>query len=611
MKVFCILIVWKLLILLCSIFNMHKKKVLVIIIGVFSLVLLSAGIFLLWKVNKKDETLSPTGSSASGNTCDAKGAKWQSQPVSLPAYPYGEKGGRGAGFNYMTGDSDGVDINSITVDVDGIPVTDVTKTAKADGRVEVDGYVSKDTNGKYLMPGVKTLTIKWKDTKGAGAVAPCLVSTKFTISNVCDAIISEWETNPDGKIFDNCASIPFSYITSDTDGVKPESIKITIDGQQFTNFQQTAVGTKGIKVSGDLKNGAGNTCLTAGRHVLDIKWTDKYDVGNDCPCYASSEFNVEGRNNVCDAGSNWGTNGKPTGEYKYCQTISYSALLKDSDGISDKPTVTLNGKTRNTKVTPINAQSSTITETLATTGQCLAPGSYNLVIKWTDKLGVGDDKNCVLKTSFTVAKEPQPDMTITKIPKETCIDNNTENVKSELSYTIKIKNNGQGEGKISNITDTLDPKVVPSSITNISNGGKVVGQKIVWDLTGTDQVFAQGQEKEYTYKYTVQKEALGQYDNKVVATVEKTDTQPSTKIEAKANIPTSCEGPGTPPPPAETPTVPTTGIFDNSLIIVGAGAIIMIIGLAWDWLSPTSGIFINKYRANKKKTFEKKVTKEA
>lgn len=593
---------------------MHKKKVLVIIIGVFSLVLLSAGIFLLWKVNKKDETFSPTDSSASGNTCDAKGAKWEYQPVSSTAYPYGEKGGRGVPFDYITGDSDGVDINSITADVDGIPVTDLTKTAMSGGRVKVSGYVSKDANGKYLMPGIKTLTIKWKDTKGAGNVAPCLVSTKFTISNVCDAVISKWETDPHGKTFDNCASIPFAYITSDTDGVKPESIKITIDNQPFTNFQQTAVGTQGIKVSGDLKNGAGNTCLTAGKHIVRIKWTDKFDVGNECPCDTWAEFNVEGRNNVCDAGSNWGANGKPTGEYKYCQPIEYNAVLKDSDGISDKPTVTLNSKTRNTfKVTPINAQSSTITETLATTGQCLAPGSYNLVIKWTDKLGVGDDKNCVLKTSFTVAKELQPDMTITKIPKETCIDNNTENVKSELSYIIKIKNNGQGEGKISNITDTLDPKVVTSSITNISNGGKVVGQTIVWNLTGADQVFTPGQEKQYTYKYTVQKEALGQYDNKVVATVEKTDTQPSTKIEAKANIPTSCEGPGTPPPPppAETPTVPATGIFDNSLIIVGAGAIIMIIGLAWDWLSPTSGIFINKYRANKRKTFEKKVTKEA
>lgn len=592
---------------------MHKKKVLVTIIALFSLLFLGAGVYLLWRVNQEDKTVAPTGSHAGGNVCDAVGAKWEYQPVNSTSYPYGEHGGKGVPFTYITGDSDGVDANSISIDVDGIAITNFTKIPLSNGRVKVDGHISKGPDGKYLAPGTKTLTIKWKDKKGAGGVAPCLVSTKFTISNVCDAIISKWENNPSGKIFDNCASIPFSYITSDTDGVKPESIKITIDDKPFTNFQKTDVGTQGIKVSGDLKNGAGSTCLTEGKHTVRIKWTDKLDVGNKCPCDTWADFNVAGRNNACDSGSNWNTNAKPTGEYKYCQKIQYSALLKDSDGIGN-PLVTLNNKTRDTfDVTPVNSQSVTISETIVDKDKCLAPGNYDLIIKWTDKLGVGDDTNCVLKTSFKISEEPQPEITITKTPTENCVDNNTEDVKSELSYIIKIKNNGKGEGKITNITDTLDPKVNTSSITDISGGGKVVGQSIVWNLEGANQIFASGQEKQYTYKYTVQKDAFGQYDNKVIATVGSTDTQPSSKIEAHAQIPTTCQIPGTPPPPPATPqqpTVPATGIFDNSLVVVAIGAIIMIMGLGWNWLSPTSGIFVTQYKENKRRNFEKKVTKD-
>lgn len=601
---------------------MQKKKILVIVIGVFSFILLSAGIFLLWKLNQKDETFAPTDSSASGNTCDGVGARWVVTPEGK-SYTYGTEG-KNLYFIYTAGDSDGVAPNSFIVEINGKAVQfKVTGTGSNNKTITIQGDINQYKDGKYVDPGEAVLTIKWKDIKGAGGVAPCTTTARYKITNSCDApkFPAEWGTNEHGwridphlKTYKNCESIPFSFIASDTDGVKKESIKVTIDGKSFTNFQTNQVDGKGIEVKGDLKNGAGNTCLSAGAHELNIVWTDIHDEGNICPCNVNARFNVEPGNNICDPGSIWDPNGKPTGEYKQCQKISYSALLKDRDGIGGA-TVTLNGKTRDTfKLGPVDAQSSRISETLSDVGKCIAPGTYNLEIKWTDKLGVGAPAtNCTLKTSFTVTRELQPDMTITKTPSEICIDNNTEDVKSELSYTIKIKNNGQGEGKISNITDTLDKKVLPSSITNISNGGKVVGQTIVWNLAGADQIFAPGQEKQYTYKYTVQKDALGQYDNKVVATVEQTNTQPSTTIQAQANIPTSCEGPGVPPPqtpPAQTPTVPATGIFDNSLIIVGIGAIIMIIGLGWDWLSPTSGIFINKYRANKRKTFEKKVAKE-
>lgn len=593
---------------------MHKKKVLVTIIALFSLLFLGAGVYLLWRVNQEDKTVAPTGSSATGNVCDGVGARWLTE-VNGKTYTYGVNGAK-LQFYYLTGDTDGVDASSITVDIDGKPVKFTTEDFNGKKNIKIIGDLQKYPDGTYIKPGRKVLTIKWKDVKGAGFVAPCVAVANFNITNTCDAYIDPswntdggWKIRPEGKIFDHCAtSIPFAFVVSDSDGVKKDSIKVTIDKNPFTKLQITPQGTKGFLVSGDLGKGTGSDCLNTGIHTLRIKWTDIEDAGNECPCEVTATFNIGAKNNVCDENKTSKWEAKPSGEYKYCQDISYTALLQDSDGIGNI-TVTLNGQTRNSF--RFDAQTSKVTETLSSKQNCLTPGNYALKIQWTDKLGVGE--GCELNTSFKVSPELQPDMTITKTPTENCVDNNTEDVKSELSYIIKIKNNGKGEGKITNITDTLDPKVNTSSITDISGGGKVVGQSIVWNLEGANQVFASGQEKQYTYKYTVQKDAFGQYDNKVIATVGSTDTQPSSKIEAHAQIPTTCQIPGTPPPPPATPqqpTVPATGIFDNSLVVVAIGAIIMIMGLGWNWLSPTSGIFVTQYKENKRRNFEKKVTKD-
>jgi hypothetical protein len=265
---------------------------------------------------------------------------------------------------------------------------------------------------------------------------------------------------------------------------------------------------------------------------------------------------------VCDGG-NWDNLGKPSGVYPYCSDINYSFVAKDSDGV-DKNTL----KTGDTEVR--------VKETLSTETNCLEPGDYTISAVWKDVKGAGGaGTSCALTTSFTVAEEiKNPDWNITKIPTESCIDDNTENPKAKLEYVITIENTGEGSGEIASIVDTLDSKVLQEYIEEISSNGEFSGGKISWTLTGTEGDFAPGQSKTYTYSFTVPKEAFGTYDNTVEAV-----PSVGNSLIANASIVADCviQGPETPP---DEP-LPGTGIFDDSQGSLILGFALLILGFTW------------------------------
>ncbi len=329
---------------------------------------------------------------------------------------------------------------------------------------------------------------------------------------------------------------------------------------------------------------------------------------------------------VCDGG-NWDNLGKPSGVYPYCSNIEYSFVAKDSDGV-DKSTIVVkvNGDVRvSASKTTIKTgdQEVRVKETLSTETNCLESGSYTITAVWKDKKGAGGaGTNCSLTTSFTVAEEiKNPDWEITKIPVESCIDDNTENPKAKLEYIITIENTGEGSGEILSVVDTLDSKVLEEYIDGISSNGEFSAGKISWLLTGTDRQFAPGQSKTYTYSYIVPKDAFGTYDNTVEAV-----PSAGNSLIANASIIADCiiqdpEDPEEPETPEEEEDLPGTGIFDDGQTSLILGFSLLFLGFTWRILG--RGIIVSvqgtlgfvegvnqKKREDRKRKFESKVIRD-
>lgn len=305
--------------------------------------------------------------------------------------------------------------------------------------------------------------------------------------------------------------------------------------------------------------------------------------------------------NTCDSGA-WVT--KPTGTYAHCANIAYSANAIDSDGIDESSiAVKLNSTSRTTFAKSTSGTTTNISETLSSANNCLAAGSYTLNMSWKDKKGA-TSTNCALSTTFTVqAEQTNPNWSITKGVVEKCVDENTTNPTSQLTYTITVKNTGTAEGTITKIVDTLDTKVKSTEITNISKGGTYASGNITWTLSSTEKVFAINQEKVYTYVVTIPKTEFGEYKNVVTA-------YPSTgdNITANADIKADCT------------VAPQTGLFDTTLSKIVLGVALIMIGATFSHISTG---FVNVYTWGKKlrtsiadmkeeqrkKNFEKKVVK--
>jgi len=379
--------------------------------------------------------------------------------------------------------------------------------------------------------------------------------------------------------------------------------------------------------SGYVSCGVSGDSMGSGCTRMDTKYCWEYHDDCNNPTVVYRYCKPKPQPAVCDGGD-WDTNGKPSGVYPYCSDITYSFVAKDADGV-DRGTIVvkLNSDTR------VNASKTTVktgdkevrvTETLSTATNCLEPGDYKISASWKDVKGAGGvGTACALTTSFTIAEEVKnPDWNITKIPVESCIDDNTENPKAKLEYVITIKNTGEGSGEIVSITDTLDSKVLAEYVEGISSNGEFTGGKITWALTETDKQFAPGQSKTYTYSLLIPKEAFGTYNN----TVEAVPSEGNSLI-ANSSVTADCVIQGPPEEPVVPPEepLPDTGIFDdgqNSLIL---GFALLILGFTWRIIGSNALLLINnaidlkkkvskerelKISRKRKKNFERKVVKD-
>jgi uncharacterized repeat protein (TIGR01451 family) len=222
---------------------------------------------------------------------------------------------------------------------------------------------------------------------------------------------------------------------------------------------------------------------------------------------------------------------------------------------------------------------------------------------WKDTKGV-TSSNCALSTTFTVQPEVlNPDWSIVKGVVEKCVDEKTNNPKSQLTYTITVKNTGEAAGEITKIVDTLDTKVKQIYLSNISNSGDFADGNITWTLSSTDKTFAVNQQKVFTYTVTVPKDGFGKYSNTVTAF-------PSTgaNIVANAEITADCLD------------IPETGLFDSTLSKIILGVVLIIIGINYSRILAFGSRFsllVKKFQISisdtreetRKKNFEKKVVK--
>ena len=189
-----------------------------------------------------------------------------------------------------------------------------------------------------------------------------------------------------------------------------------------------------------------------------------------------------------------------------------------------------------------------------------------------------------------------PGLNISKAVSESCIDEGTQNPSSQLIYTITVTNTGDGIGKVRQIEDVLDSKIVTAGIvpSDITGGGVYSSGKILWSFTPSLEI-PSGTTLTYSYKLVILKDNFGTYDNTVTLTPESGDT-----IQATANIEADC-----------IITIPQTGIFDSTLGRISVGFVLLLLG-GFVYNLP-SNIFDFSSRQNKFKyrvKFESKLFKK-
>ena len=204
-------------------------------------------------------------------------------------------------------------------------------------------------------------------------------------------------------------------------------------------------------------------------------------------------------------------------------------------------------------------------------------GTYNNTVTLTPVSGDTITANATIEADCEIVLPPG--FSITKEVVKSCRDEDSENPTSQLSYTITVKNSGQGSGQISRIEDALDSKVVSAGLvpTSITSPGAYSNGKIEWSFSPAITVGA-GESKIYTYSLDVGKSHFGTYDNKVTLIPTTGDA-----ITADATVEADCKF--TTPPPV----TPQTGLFDTTLGRIVAG--LLLIALGYIVYNIPSGVF--------------------
>lgn len=538
-------------------------------------------------------------------------------------------------FEYTAGDTDGV--GNVTVKLDG---TDIAFTENLAGNTKkITGTIPGDKN---CNTNKRTLTISWVDVHGTGG-SLCTESVEYTPKaapppqdTTCDPSKAGWNDDPKDGEFETCkAPVKYSYNVADPQGVDLSSIVVTLNGQRIAPSKESKTGTSTVvTVSGTLNTS--DACLPPGSKTLKIVWKDKNGnpKGTEKPCTAETKFTIKEKN-TCDAiGAGWRDKQAPPKEIVEGKGIVAHYIAADKDGVGSIDVLFDNAPLTSINKVPF-ADGTKVTITITIPITKLTLGNHSLQISWKDKLGIGGETPCKVVHNILVKERLVPNWDIEKVAKEECIDDGTENPISKITNTITIKNEGNGSGTIAGVVDTLDTKVVGSTLSGITEGGVYGNGKITWSRF---QLPAGGT-KVLTYSYTVAKDKFDIYQNNVKATVEGGATlDAGATIEARCNVVNpscgdgnldaslgeQCDPPGstctnaygessvctdTCTCPGEPPSIPETGIFDDSRKVVAMGAVLLFTGIGWTWLSSTYKLVNGKLVQRRKENFEQRVVK--
>jgi len=480
----------------------------------------------------------------------------------------------------------------------------------------VDAYWEGEGNlgTFYLSEGSNTVVMNHTyDCTGLPKTAESVHLYKFCLKevNICEPG-SYWTKDPGGTHEYGTLQNPIVVEVSDADGLGDAEVTLDKSGLPECETELeggltksiegvSCYGTDKVKDEISIYIAPGQRNIPSGTYNLAVSWNDGKGIGGS-NCELSSTFTIkeEVSDPVCDGGE-WNSGGKPLGVYPYCSEIDFSFDAWDSDGVDkDSIAVKVNEDFRvSISKTTIETGDKRIRveDTLSTETSCLEPGEYSIDAEWADKEGATGPQ-CTLTTTFTVLEEiKNPDWDITKTVVEFCIDENTENPKSRLEYTITIENKGEGVGEIISVTDMLDEKVLEEYLESVSNDGIFEDGSIVWNFGEQGLEFESGQTTTLTHSYIVPDDAFGSYEN----TVEAVPTEGETLI-ANASITADCvilepEEEEEVVVDEEQPTVPETGIFDEVQSSVLVGLVLLLLGFTWRILG--RGIYISIFVLSK------------
>ncbi|HCC68187.1 TPA: hypothetical protein DEP90_03245 [Patescibacteria group bacterium] len=201
----------------------------------------------------------------------------------------------------------------------------------------------------------------------------------------------------------------------------------------------------------------------------------------------------------------------------------------------------------------------------------------------------------VCNQTTCVCPSSNPDWSISKVGVESCIEDG-ETIEGKAIYTITVTNTGDAQGNIDRVVDNLDSKVIANYLNDISGVGTYASGQITWDLEGDDEIFSVDEAQTFTYYIQIPSSAFGTYDNTVTAYPSEGDS-----FSVDETVVIDCDI------PTEEEETPQTGIFEDSVVRILFGLILITVGLNWNKLNYS----ITEYLSDRRiKNFENRVAKK-
>ncbi len=189
-------------------------------------------------------------------------------------------------------DSDGIDPNSIVVKIDNTTVGKASVTGKASGHSEANAVAWAYNWTVTADPGTHSVTVSWKDKKGVGG-SNCTATRSFIVkpatNNVCDTGgIDTPANNTNVQVGD---VMHISGWAADSDGIDPNSIEISIDGQVVGHATVSGPASGHSEANAVAWSYNWTVAGDPGSHNLVASWRDA--LGNvGAGCTATRTFNI-------------------------------------------------------------------------------------------------------------------------------------------------------------------------------------------------------------------------------------------------------------------------------------------------------------------------------